>query len=63
MTVISNQDGRVTVQLSKAETALLNNALNEAFESLDGDELEIRLGSSREEALRLLGELGRVNLS
>jgi len=63
MTVISNQDGRVTVQLSKAETALLNNALNEAFESLDGDELEIRLGASREEALRLLGELGRVNLS
>ena len=63
MTVISNQEGRVTVQLSKAETALLNNALNEAFESLDGDELEIRLGASREEALRLLGELGRVNLS
>ena len=63
MTVLSKQDGCVDLRLTKDELAVLNNALIEAFEALDGDELETRLGASQEEALRLLNELGRVDLS
>jgi uncharacterized protein YPO0396 len=63
MTVLSNRDGRVALEFTRDEVALLNNALNEAFESLDGDELETRLGASHEDAVRLLHELGRIGAS
>ncbi|MDD4019502.1 MAG: hypothetical protein PHV28_16350 [Kiritimatiellae bacterium] len=60
MTVLSNRDGRIALEFTWSEVALLNNALNEAFEALDGEEMETRLGVTCEEALRLLRELGGI---
>jgi hypothetical protein len=49
-----------TIRLSKAELGLVNNALNEVANGVDIAEFEFktRLGESREDARRLLGEVG-----
>ncbi|HTA05913.1 MAG TPA: hypothetical protein VK774_06095 [Solirubrobacteraceae bacterium] len=51
-----------TIKLSKAELGLVNNALNEVTNGVDIGEFEFqtRLGESREDARRLLGEVGAI---
>ena len=61
MKVLSTHSGDVTLQLSREEVALLNNALNETLEALEEWELGTRLGAPREAVERLLEELGRLN--
>jgi hypothetical protein len=56
-----DEDG-AKVKLSKAELGLVNNALNEIANGVDIAEFEFktRLGESRQDARRLLDEVGAV---
>lgn len=49
-----------TIQVSREELRLLNNAVNEVCNGIDSWEFSTRLGSKREEALALLSEIGRA---
>ena len=54
--------GRAAIGLSKAESGLINNALNEVANGVDITEFEFktRLGESRDDTRQLLGEVGAI---
>ncbi len=57
---LNHSDGdAVTISMTQAELALINNALNEVTNGLHIEdwEFETRLGASREEARSLLSEV------
>lgn len=49
-----------TIYLSHDELLLLNNAVNEVCNGIEAREFSTRIGSSREEALAILSEIGRA---
>lgn len=60
MKLLRSDGNRITLELSVDEAILINNALNEVCNGIDVWEFETRLGSSIEEAARLLKEISRV---
>jgi hypothetical protein len=62
--MIDTQGRGARVDLPRDELTLLNNALNEVCNGVhdldDDNEFATRLGASREDARRLLGEIGEV---
>jgi len=50
----------VTLQFSKQELELVNNALNEVCNGIDVPEFETRMGCTREELQNLLSEIQKV---
>lgn len=63
MQLLTINDSTLTLQFTREEVAVLGNALNEALEALDDWEIETRMGCAKEEAERLLSELGRIDHS
>lgn len=61
--VLTQKENALTLQFTRREVAILCNALNEALEALDDWEVEPRMGCAKEEAQRLLDELGRTDTS
>jgi len=57
-TIESHRDG-ATVQLTRDELGILNNAINEVCNALDID-FSTRMGATREEALDLLREIHQL---
>jgi hypothetical protein len=49
-----------SVSFTEAELILLNNALNEVLNGLEGPEFDTRLGVSRQEAEELLNQIGSL---
>jgi hypothetical protein len=53
----TNQIGLAELMLSKADLLLLNNALNEILNGVPIEDFALRIGTSREDASRLLVEI------
>ena len=59
--IIREEDGRqFTIVLNRDELGLLNNALNEVCNGIDGCEFSTRLGSEREAAKEMLDVIHRA---
>lgn len=54
------ESGDFTMEVSREELQLLNNAVNEVCNGIESWEFSTRLGSKREAALVLLSEMGRM---
>jgi hypothetical protein len=60
MEFIEQKYSRATVEFSKHELAILNNALNEVCHRLKGTEFETRIGGTEVEIRKLLVEFGET---
>ena len=54
MRVVSTEQGKATVELTKDDLLALNNALNEVCNALDTWDFQTRMGCSLDDARRLL---------
>lgn len=60
MKVEQIEGSHAKIQFSVEDLALLNNSLNEVCNGIHVDEFELRLGTSREYAKKMLEQLGQL---